>query len=1073
MLLKAVKLAALFVSLSSLVACNDKPENTTSTTSSIQEHAEWENPEIFAINKQAAHASFYPYESQALAKKGDINASEFHLSLNGNWQFNWVKKPADRPQDFWKKDFDVSNWGTIEVPGNWERQGYGTQYYINKQYIFPANQPFIAHEHNPVGSYVKEFELPKNWQNRQVFIHLGAVNSAFYIWVNGEKVGYSQGSKLPAEFDISSYLTSEKNRIALEVYRWSDGSYLEDQDGWSLSGIERDVYLYATPKLRIEDYTLVSDLINNYQDGVLKLAVDLSLDASLAKNQQTAEVSVTVKENDTTLFNDNKKVSEEQLTQAINFAATLENIKSWSAETPYLYDLEITLRDAQGKVSQVITQPIGFRNLKMENGLFLVNGTPVTIRGVNRVEHHATGGRTLTKESMLKDIKLMKQLNINSVRTAHFPNDPYWYQLADQHGLYVMDEANIESHHYMDVGDNKKDKPAHQLGFKPEWQAAHLARIADMVERDKNHASVILWSMGNEAGIGSSFEKGAAWIRENDASKRPVTYGGYGDVRGHTNLDYVDIYTPMYDSIKELKNYASKPRTQPMIMAEYAHAMGNSLGSFDEYWQTIYTHQNLQGGYIWDWVDQTFLETNQAGQDYWAFGGDFNEEKTEKAGGHFLANGLIQPDRTLNPHAYEVKKVYQPVTFSDFDAATGEFKLQNRYNFRDLSHLTFSWQLQENGVPVAAGQLNKLQALAGEEITAEVDLSSYQQKANSEYHVTITAITTTALNAFIPANYQLAWEQFSVQTTPAQTATIIEKNSELKLKQNQQHVQLSGSDFSLTFDKTTGEISNYQFQGTALIEQGLTPNFWRVRTDNDNGLLNNAKVDLGIWRKASVEQTLKSITVKQLNDQEVEVTTIITLAGQVAEYTTQYHVYSSGEVVVSGSINLLAKKLKIMPRFGMHLQMPASFANIEWFGRGPHENYADRKSSAAVGIYQANVAEQLHDYAVPQETGNKTDVRWLSISNAQGIGLKVSGDELLSIAAVPLAKHDLYNVADIPKHSADVVQGHATTLRIDWKQMGLGGQNTWGATALKHHQLPADNYQYRFSLTPFAVNSGK
>lgn len=1056
------------MTITSLVACNN--ENTTETAAPQEPvHVEWENPEIVAINKQAAHASFYAFESETLAQQGDVEASAYYLSLNGSWQFNWVKKPADRPSEFWQKDYDVSNWASIQVPGNWERQGFGTQYYINKQYIFPANQPYIAHEHNPVGSYVKEFELPKNWQERQVFIHLGAVNSAFYIWVNGEKVGYSQGSKLPAEFDISAYLNEEKNRIALEVYRWSDGSYLEDQDGWSLSGIERDVYLYATPKLRIEDYTVVSDLANNYQDGLFKLAVDINATEALSNTSQAAKVTINIKDGDKVIFTDQQAINNVQAQQTINFANNIAKINPWSAETPYLYDLSISLATAKGDVTQVIKQAVGFRNLKMDNGQFLVNGVPVTIRGVNRVEHHGTGGRTLTKASMVKDIELMKQLNINSVRTAHFPNDSYWYQLTDKYGLYVMDEANIESHHYMDVGAKKKNRPAHQLGFQPEWEKAHLSRIQDMVERDKNHASIILWSMGNEAGIGTSFEKGATWLRENDVANRPVTYGGYGDVRGHTNLDYVDIYTPMYDSIKELKNYASKPRTQPMIMAEYAHAMGNSLGSFDEYWQTIYAKPQLQGGYIWDWVDQTFLETNQAGQQYWAYGGDFGEEKTEPSGGHFLANGLIQPDRTLNPHAYEVKKVYQPVTFSNFDALTSKFDLQNRYNFRDVSHLSFSWTLQENGLQVATGKLENIHAPAGTETSATLELSAYLKKADAEYHVTINAHTNTALNAFIPSGHLIAWEQFSVQKAPAKTAPMVNQLSKISVEQNDKEIQLAGHDFSLVFDKTSGQISSYQLQDVELIEQGLTPNFWRVRTDNDNALLNSAKVDLDIWREASLKQSLLSIDAKQLNQQEVMISTVTELANQAAQYNTQYHVYSSGEIVVTGRIKLLKENLQMMPRFGMHMQMPASFANIQWFGRGPHESYADRKSSAAVGLYQAKVSQQLHDYVLPQETGNKTDVRWLTIANDQGLGLKVTSDELLSLTAVPLAKFDLYNLAKMPTHSADVVQGHATTLRIDWKQMGLGGQNTWGATALKHHQIKAKNYHYSFSLQPITI----
>ena len=1064
---------------------------------------DWENPEVFERNKLPARASFFAYESAQLAFDNQVEKSSRFLSLNGTWKFNWVDKPQLRQVDFYKTGVDVSQWHNITVPGNVERQGFGTPHYLNIDYVFPAEQPNIPHNYNPVSAYVKYVDLPDKWQGMEVSIHFGAVNSAMYLWVNGEKVGYSQGSKLPAEFNITEHLNKGKNKIAVEVYRWSDGSYLEDQDGWSLSGIERDVYLYATPKSHIEDFTVSSALVNNFQDGQLDVQVDLStgLSASaLSASAQGQQLTVVAK-----LFDNNKEIftakkssdssnqsNKQANSKKVTFSARLKNVAAWSAESPKLYQLELTLFDKVGEVQEVIRQNVGFRTLAMENGLFLVNGKPVTIRGVNRVEHHATGGRTLTKASMEKDIQLMKSLNINAVRTAHFPNDAYWYELTDKYGLYVLNEANIESHKYMQIGnqpdqrqqiddkaitaqDKQKKKTfnreenqkQHHLAYKPEWQAAHISRVARMVERDKNYPSVILWSLGNEAGLGNAFEKAAQWIKDNEPS-RPVTYGGWGTRTGHFMLDYSEIYTPMYDSVEELADYASQGFDKPLIMAEYAHAMGNSVGNLNKYWQVIYKHEKLQGGFIWDWVDQTFLETNEAGKNYWAYGGDFNDGKNNK---NFLANGLIQPDRTLNPHAHEVKKVYQPVEFDAFDQGDFKVSLINRYDFIDLSHLKFTWTLEEDGKAIATGKLNLPTVEAGQKTDVALPLKQLRQKAGAEYFVTIKAIENQGNNALIPKGHMIAWQQFPVENkvstvrkTPINPHQQTISSSKVNLVETAKAISLTNEKVSIIFDKASGLLSQYQINNIDLIDQGLSGNFWRAVTDNDKGW--GVHYKLNVWQAASTQQDLESIAAEQVSNHTVVVTTVHNLADNVATLTTQYRVLGNGQIHINTQLTPLKENLPLMPRVGMHMQMPKAFQQLEWFGRGPLSSYSDRKTSMAIGLYHSNVAEQLHDYARPQESGNKSDVRWFTLTDEHGNGLKISTNTPLNITAVPLNKFDLYNVTQAPRHSAGVILSDTTTVRIDKLQMGVGGDNSWGAMPHDEFLILAKSYQFEFTLTP-------
>ncbi|MCU4675911.1 DUF4981 domain-containing protein [Catenovulum sp. 2E275] len=1041
---------------------NGLPENKAQTQQQA-ERVEWENPQIFGINKLAPRATFYAYESKALAEQNQREASAYFSSLNGNWAFNWVRKPADRPVDFYKTDFDSSDWTQIQVPSNWELQGHGVPHYVNIDYVFPANQPFIPHDYNPVGSYIKTLNVPANWQGKRVYLHFGAVNSAMYVWVNGQKVGYSQGSKLPAEFDITDFVKTGDNKIAVEVYRWSDGSYLEDQDAWSLSGIDREVYAYATPQTQIRDFTVTSDLDKSFKNGVFGLEVEMA-----SKANQAVAVKLDVKVSDGNQVLLNKQISKQvKDKQYLDVSGVIKNIQPWSAETPKLYTLTIEA-DINGQ-TQVIEKKIGFRHIEMQYGQFLVNGKAITIRGVNRHEHDPNTGKALSLDSMIADIKLMKQLNVNAVRTSHYPNDERFYELADQYGLYVLDEANIESHEYMQIGNrqgftNNEYQRKTFLGYQPEWEAAHIDRIARMVERDKNHPSVILWSLGNEAGFGTAFEKAAAWIKQNDTS-RPVTYGGWGTVDGHSALEYVDIYTPMYDFIWEMQDWAQSNPKQPMIQAEYAHAMGNSLGNLQAYWDLIYSYPQLQGGFIWDWVDQTLFKTNDKGQKIMAYGGDFGDSPRPDSD-NFLANGVIQSDRSVNPHAWELKKVYQPIYFKAVDLASFSFVLQNHHNFTDAGQFDYDWILAKNGEAVTQGTINNISAAAGQNQIIKLDLDKSLIEAGNEYHLTLRAKAKANQIAFIEAGEVIAWEQFALtQPVFAHHSSNKANKMALNLKQTEQSLNIQGKGFKVSFDKTTGQLSSYQLAGKELIKQPLKPNLWRVPTDNDAGA--GLQHKLSVWKQASENQSLISFSSEQLLNGQIQVKANYKLGDNTASFSTVYLINSAGEIDVSADVYPQKGGLPMMPKVGMNWVLNGDYKQMQWFGRGPHENYVDRNTSAAVAVYQSNVDEQYHDYSRPQETGNKTDVRWFKLTNAQGQGIEIQGHQLLSMSALPMLNSDIeHDRKNVHLHGAEVEAKDLVNLNIDYKQMGVGGDNSWGALMHPQYQILPAHYHYGFVIKP-------
>ena len=713
---------------------------------------DWENPAVYAINREAPRATLFPFESRELAAGRDRAKSAWFRSLNGRWKFHWVATPDERPRDFFQPAFDDAGWAEIPVPSNWELEGYGVPIYVNAGYPFKKDPPRIAHDDNPVGSYRTRFTLPETWNGRRVFVHFGAVSSAFHLWINGEAVGDSEGSKTPAEFDVTKFVRPGENLLAAEVYRWSDGSYLEDQDFWRLSGIQRDVFLYATPDTRVRDVFAVARLDADYRDGLL------TVEARVRNHREDAvaglRLSVELLDDAAvrpggTLAREVALPADGELSYA--FAARVAAPRPWTAETPDLYTLLVTLADSAGRVLEVQSVRVGFRTVEIKGGRLLVNGRRVMIKGVNRHEHDPDTGHVVSETSMRRDIELMKQFNLNAVRTSHYPDDPRWYDLADEYGLYLVDEANIESHgmgYRLDT----------TLGNNPVWLGQHLDRTERMVERDKNHPSVIIWSLGNEAGNGTNFYATYGWIKSRDAS-RPVQYE-----RSLREWN-TDIYVPMYPTFERLIDYAEHNDDRPLIMCEYAHAMGNSVGNFQDYWNVIRRHDVLQGGFIWDWVDQGIRTTNASGQEIFAYGGDFGPPGTP-SDGNFCINGIVAPDRALNPSIWEVKKVYQPVDLQAADPATGEVTIVNGYDFRSLDGLDLVWTVLEDGAPVESGTLPVPAVAASERAAVKVPFRAIRPAPGAEYHLDVS-IRRRAAEPLVPAGHEIAWEQFELPVAAA------------------------------------------------------------------------------------------------------------------------------------------------------------------------------------------------------------------------------------------------------------------------------------------------------------------
>ncbi len=1008
---------------------------------------DWEDPEVIGRNKLDAVATFYRFDTRDAALAGTRTNSPHMKLLGGTWKFHWVRTPEERPLDFFKEDFDLSEWHDIQVPSNWERQGFGQPIYTNITYPFDKNPPLIAGPNgNPVGSYRTTFTVPAEWAGRRVHLHFDGVESAMYVWVNGQEVGYSEDSRSPAVFDLTDKLRDGDNTLAVQVFRWCDGSYLEDQDFWRLSGIFRDVSLRSIPQAGLYDFEVKTDLDEQYEDAVLEVEVTV---ANAADNQEKLAVALEL------LDAEGKTIAAavsapleitEQGRAAGTLRAEIENPAKWTAETPNLHRLLLTVKDDQGAVIEVIPWNVGFREVEIKNAQLCVNGQPLRICGVNRHEHDPVTGHTLSTESMIQDIRLMKQHNVNTVRTSHYPNDPRWYELCDEYGLYVIDEANIESHG-MGYGDES-------LAKDPKWGKAHLDRTIRMVERDKNHASIIVWSLGNEAGNGVNFYAAYDWIKQRDPS-RPVQYEQAGWRDRNT-----DIRCPMYARIEEIVNFARRDPDRPLILCEYQHAMGNSCGNFQDYWDAIDAWPQLQGGCVWEWVEHGLLETDDQGRPYWAYGGDFGDQPND---GNFCLDGLVRPDRTPNPSLLELKYAYQPVKTSAVDLHRGLLRIQNKYAFNSLLLLQTSWRIEEDGVPIAEGELDDGDIEAGDDVTVAVALPLLKIQPGREYFLTVTYALRNNL-PWADKGHVVAREQFRLPFGSPLAARSGEPADAGPLNSDETARTFSNDHFAVTCDES-GALSSLKFHGREYIASPLAANFWRVPTDNDKG--NQMPRRLGAWKAARAEANVAWAEAVELDNGSGLFSFSKDLPAGNSSLGVEYLIDPRGWVEVTMTLRPDPTRPEL-PRFGMQLAVPGELKNITWFGRGPHENYVDRKASAFVSRYQSSLDDFWHNYTRPQENGNRTDVRWILLADDAGAGLLAVGQPYLSTSAWPYTMDDLAAA----RHANELPRRDAITWNLDGAQMGVAGDDSWGAQPHPQYTLPAVPRSYSFILRPYEPSMG-
>lgn len=1003
-----------------------------------QSESRWQNVNINQQNREPRRANFFAFENLEKAQSFDKKKSANYLSMEGMWKFNFVKDHNKRPANFFALKYDDSQWKDFPVPGLFELNGYGDATYKNIGYAwatqFDPNPPYISELNNYTGSYRRTFELPKNWKGKDVYFHVGSATSNLTLWVNGKYVGYSEDSKVAAEFNISKYLKPGKNLIAMQVMRWCDGSYFEDQDFWRFTGIAREVYLYARPKLHAADIRLNAALENNYQDGVLNYKVSL-------KGGKT-DVAITLCDKD------GKQIAQATGAQGV---IKVPKVNAWTAETPYLYKAYITLKNKQG-AAEVIPQKVGFRNVEIKNAQLLVNGQPVLVKGADRHEMDPDGGYVVSLERMIQDIKIMKQLNINAVRTSHYPCDPRWYDLCDEYGIYITAEANLESH---GMGYEEKS-----LAKFPEYIVPHIERNEGNVKPLINHPSVIVWSLGNECGYGVNFEKAYDWVKACDKT-RPAQYerGGYDSK--------TDIYCPMYIGYEESESYCKSNGTKPYIQCEYAHAMGNSEGGFKEYWDLIRKYPKYQGGYIWDFVDQGLRDKSPVtGKEIFTYGGDYGRYPASDY--NFNCNGIIAPNRRLNPHAYEIQYVLQNVWIKDFDAENGSFNVYNENFFKNIDDLSLTATLFANGVKLTTVAIPDTKGIAPQatKLVKSEALKSAIEKAEAEHateEITINfAFASDGSQPLVDKGQVMARQQivlngyeFDKVDAPANTG------SKIEVEETNSYVKVSAERMSVTIGKKTGMIDYLDVDGEPMLKfrESMTPEFWRAPTDNDYGASLQKK--MRVWKNP--QMNLKSFDKSESKD-SVVLTANFEMPEVKAELMLRYRINAAGEVTVTEKMTT-DKEAKVADlfRYGMQLQMPASFSKLEYYGRGPEENYIDRHSSSFIGKYEANVKDEYYPYVRPQESGNHTDIRYFSIFNpTTGKGITFEGYAPMECSAIPYLVEDLD--AGIEKehawgqHSGDLVEKGLVQLHIQQRQFGLGCIDSWGSSPMEKYRM---HYQDR------------
>jgi beta-galactosidase len=1007
---------------------------------------EWEDPAVFSIGAEKAHATLIPYADRATAMSFDTARSTRVISLSGVWKFKWIRNPFEVPAGFEAPAFDVSAWDDLPVPSNWQvvgaREGraYDKPFFSNIRHPFKADPPRVPHDDNPTGLYRTTFVVPADWQGRRLLLHFGGVQSAYYVWVNGAKVGYREDAFTPGEFDVTRFVRPGANVLAVEVIDYSDGSYLEDQDYWRFAGIFRDVRLVAHPTLFVRDLTVRTDLDAQYRDATLDVRVALANTSTEERAGHKLRLSL-LDASDQVVWSDvlpspARIAASEEI--PLSARQVVRAARLWTAETPYLYRLSVELLDPADKTIEAFATRVGFRKVEIRGGQLLVNGVAVMFKGVNRHEFDPDTGRVVSRETMVRDIQLMKQNNINAVRTSHYPNEPLWYDLCDEYGLYVIDEADIESHELWD-----------KLAQDPAWQAAYVARGLAMVERDKNHPAIVIWSLGNEAGLGPNHFAMADAIRKLDPT-RPIHYESRNEGR---DLNAFDIISMMYPSLDDIVRRMEKDPARPVIICEYAHSMGNSVGNFKDYWDLFYKHPRLQGGFIWDWVDQA-LRVVKDGRPWW--------EVINYSDGANVNDGLINAERVPQPEINEVKHVVQPVRFELGQAAGIRLRLTNLYDFVPLDGIELRWQVVEDGKVLQQGGLPAPAVAAHEtqEMALPVQMPAFSSPA--EYFLNVSAHLRSE-TPWAPKGHEIAYEQFELAYARAAISPTEPKSRPApRVESSPERVAVSGQKFTAVFRRKTGGLSSYVFQGTELLAAPLVPHLFRVPTDNDEGGAERSFAQR--WREAGLDRLAlrpRSLNVKSVAPGIVHVTVENELVGAQASIVarTTYSLDASGAIEVETAFTLQGA-WPPLPRVGLQMQLPGAFSRATWYGRGPHESYWDRKTGARVGLYTSRVADLHFPYVMPQENGNRADVRWLTLTNAAGRGLRVSGSAPFNFTA-----HDYTDAALLhAKTTETVAKDGRVTLSLDMQQMGLGGDDSWTPRVHPEYQLTQPSYTFRFGL---------
>jgi beta-galactosidase len=1017
---------------------------------------DWENPDVVGLNKEKAHATFYlPSEK--------YNNPRI-VSLNGMWKFKWSPDPASRPVDFYKTDYSVSDWTNILVPGNWEMQGFGNPIYSNSAYPFQKDPPRVTSEppkdfnsfsqRNPVGSYFTTFEVPESWTNKLVFLNFGGVQSAMYVWVNGQKVGYSENSMSPAEFDITSFIHKGENKLAVEVYRWCDGSYLEDQDMWRQSGIFRDVDLFVRPKSFIQDFTVIADPDKNFANALVKIKVNIENRSKTKIENLTVEAQITGSTTSGNIVDINllKKIdsTEAFAGSQIQLETMLNQPLIWSAETPNLYDLHLNLKNDKNELIETIHWRFGVRKIEVHGDLFFINGQAVKLKGVNRHEQHPRTGKHVDRQTLLLDMDLMKQANINMIRTCHYPDDPLFYELCDQYGFYIMDEANQESHAF---GLGNKE-----MGDNPLWTKAHVDRSVSLVQRDKNHACVVFWSMGNEGGNGRNLIAMADTVKKLDSTRL---------VYSDTQRDVSDIYDDGYLHPDQLKKLGERIKDRPVFLREYAHVMGNSGGNLQEYWDVIYADSSLVGGAIWEWVDQGLAKRIDGSplkygghpsglklkdNEYWAYGGDFGDSPND---GTFSIKGLVQSDRTPNPHYYEVQKVYQSVIFKLEDAKPLTVRITNHYNFLPLSEFDLLYEFTSDGKTIMTGKINDNSLFPGKSMNVEIPLPATFDTASKEICLNLFAHLKKA-TLWAEEGYCVAREQFVLKT--GQYPKIAALGNGLNINETPSEVSIQSDSFKIAFDKTTGALTSWRQNEKELLKGTLEPYFWKPA--NDNQKQNQYDKKLGKWKNAASNRVVDGVDVKK-QEGLVTLNFRMNLPEIGAGYILKYTINSKGQIQVEADYLPKNDTIQKIPKFGMRMRIKNSFDCIKWYGRGPFENYPDRKTAALIGLYESKLENFITNYALPQDNANRCDVRWFSLADQNGSLIKVTGLQPICFRAWPYTEDDVEKA----RHPFDLPKRDFINLNIDLNIHGVGGDDSWGAPTMEKYTNPGNKpYSYGFIL---------